>query len=434
MIIADDLTGAMDTGVKFVGAGVRILVFPYVDRRPAVLPDDVDVIVVNTMSRHDLPSEASRKVEEVMVWAAKQGIHFVYKKTDATLRGNTGAELEAVVRNHKLREIAFLPAFPQMGRTVRQGVCYVNGTPLKDTLFARDPFTPVSDSRIRAVLSEQTAIEIVECGNGSDAAVTAREETEPAGEANMGKEPKICVYDGETMADLDQVAAFLKSKRKVSCTAGCSAFAQAIRPYLGFPDEANQAEPFEEGTPILAVCGSINEITLRQVRYAGRKLGYELLTMTPQEKLVDGFLKINTERFRSNLNVLKQGGRVLIRAVEKQEDMDATDRLCEKLGMVPEQAHLVIADHIGKLTAQFVHAAPPCVLILLGGDTFSSVLKHLDVMELEMIGEVLPGVVDMWLISKKQKYRTITKSGALGEQDIFKKMESYMGKEQGDAD
>lgn len=50
-IIADDLTGALDTGTPFVDAGLSVAVAIDVDAIPEALLTGCNVVVVNTASR-----------------------------------------------------------------------------------------------------------------------------------------------------------------------------------------------------------------------------------------------------------------------------------------------------------------------------------------------------------------------------------------------
>ncbi len=74
------------------------------------------------------------------------------KKTDSTMRGNIGAELQAAISGSGRKKLLFVPALPQLGRTTRQGVVYIDGIPLEQTPFASDPFTPVCSSSLREII------------------------------------------------------------------------------------------------------------------------------------------------------------------------------------------------------------------------------------------------------------------------------------------
>ena len=88
LIIADDLTGAMDAAGPFAARGLPTWV--------AALPEDCDpsrfvratVVSVNTESRHLSPDEAARRVTEAWQQVGGEGFDIVVKKVDSTLRGN----------------------------------------------------------------------------------------------------------------------------------------------------------------------------------------------------------------------------------------------------------------------------------------------------------------------------------------------------------
>lgn len=65
------------------------------------------------------------------------------KKIDSTLRGNIGAEIEALMKACGITGAVVAPAFPQAGRTTVAGECWVNGVRITETEFASDPKTGI---------------------------------------------------------------------------------------------------------------------------------------------------------------------------------------------------------------------------------------------------------------------------------------------------
>ena len=114
LIIADDFTGALDTGVQFAarGAATRVVTDLAYDFTLA----DAEVLVMVAETRHLPPEEAYDVVYRTARNAREAGIPYIYKKTDSALRGNIGSELTAVMDAAGSDTIAFLPAFPKMGR------------------------------------------------------------------------------------------------------------------------------------------------------------------------------------------------------------------------------------------------------------------------------------------------------------------------------
>jgi len=91
-IIADDLTGAADTGVQLVRAGYRTAVY----FGPTEVLDDLDAVAFDTGSRTMPAGFAAKRVIEAA--HAARGSRIVYKKLDSTLRGNVAAELAAAMK------------------------------------------------------------------------------------------------------------------------------------------------------------------------------------------------------------------------------------------------------------------------------------------------------------------------------------------------
>src|SRR2546423_1816100 len=88
-IVADDLTGACDTGALFAGRGpVPVTVWPDAALR-------APVSVVDTESRALAPADAARRVTAVARTVTRTR---VFKKIASTLRGPIGAEGDALLR------------------------------------------------------------------------------------------------------------------------------------------------------------------------------------------------------------------------------------------------------------------------------------------------------------------------------------------------
>ena len=90
VLIADDLTGAADSGVQFVKKGFTTALL-----LGGGWPIDAEVLVVDTDSRGDPPEIARAKVHAAA--SSLPTVEFTYKKMDSTLRGNPGAELCAIM-------------------------------------------------------------------------------------------------------------------------------------------------------------------------------------------------------------------------------------------------------------------------------------------------------------------------------------------------
>lgn len=139
LLLADDLTGALEVGARFENSVVCL----HADCDPRVLVLDLE-------TRHLAQEEAAGRVRACCAAAHAE---VIYKKTDSTLRGNIGAELGALPEG----TIHYVPAYPAQGRTVMGGKLFVHGVPVQESAFANDPTQPVEDNDIRTVLARQGA-------------------------------------------------------------------------------------------------------------------------------------------------------------------------------------------------------------------------------------------------------------------------------------
>ncbi len=168
LAFADDLTGALEAGAHFAGQGLPALVT--VEQVTGSHP----VHVIDTESRHLPPPAAA----EALLQFAGADAPIVYKKTDSSLRGNIAAELTLLQDIFANRTVSYIPAYPALGRTVRDGHLFVNGIPVHRTEFATDLLNPVPDSSIQRLLTTLK---------------------------------HVAIYDGETQADVaNAVAAALR--------------------------------------------------------------------------------------------------------------------------------------------------------------------------------------------------------------------------------
>ena len=144
-IIADDLSSATDCGAQVVRSGLSVVV-PLGGYSPPAQARPTQVISVDTDSRSLSADRAYAKVRTAARQLVAEGWTDFYKSVDSTLRGNLGAEIEAVLEIVKPDCAVIAPAFPKYGRTTVNGVQYLHGRPLHETEFGSDP-TAVVDAR-----------------------------------------------------------------------------------------------------------------------------------------------------------------------------------------------------------------------------------------------------------------------------------------------
>jgi uncharacterized protein YgbK (DUF1537 family) len=266
-IVADDLTGACDTGTLFAGRGpVPVTLWP----RRAV---EAAVRVVDTESRARPAAEAAGRVAAV---AGRARVGSWFKKIDSTLRGPVGAEVNALLRATGTTTAIVCPAFPAQGRVVLDRVLLVGGVPVADTPIGRDPQFAGTASSVVEILRAQL-----------DRALAWI----PIDQLRAGLEPlsarvrrlagTTIVVDAETDGDLDALVEAALMVTPAPLLVGAAGLARALAARLGLL--AERAE-LPAGPRWLVVAGSRHPATRRQVREA-RAAGLTVLA-TP-ERAVD---------------------------------------------------------------------------------------------------------------------------------------------------
>ncbi|AJY45868.1 four-carbon acid sugar kinase family protein [Martelella endophytica] len=127
LIIADDLTGALDSSVAFAGPERSVLVARHADAIPDLLDRRPNVLAVNTASRECAPETAAKRMTAALAALPLNDVPVIMKKVDSRLKGNIAAEMAILQNALGSRRVIAAPAIPTMGRCVRGGLLSGNG-------------------------------------------------------------------------------------------------------------------------------------------------------------------------------------------------------------------------------------------------------------------------------------------------------------------
>ncbi|WP_321340222.1 four-carbon acid sugar kinase family protein [Breoghania sp.] len=149
LIIADDLTGALDSSVAFARHGFRVLCALSPERFSDALDKAPDVISVSTNSREIPEIEAVQRLEEILTGMRNDpGFRdaIIFKKIDSRLKGHVSAELKALTGESA--SLLVCPAIPRLGRLVKKGTVCGAGveTPIDVAKTAGCPPSAVPDA------------------------------------------------------------------------------------------------------------------------------------------------------------------------------------------------------------------------------------------------------------------------------------------------
>ena len=141
VVIADDITGAAELAGMACSCGLHTEMLTKMAPR---LPS-CDVLVMATDTRSMTEGDAVACTIATARQLAGYGCR-LFKKTDSALRGHIMAEIQALLSVTDYGSVVFIPANPSKNRIIRQGVYYVDGVPIDETDFSRDPEFPAFSS------------------------------------------------------------------------------------------------------------------------------------------------------------------------------------------------------------------------------------------------------------------------------------------------
>lgn len=415
VIIADDFTGALDTGVQFSKQGVKTLVTTDIGVDFSLIDPDIKVLSVDIESRHIDREQAYERVSRVSRAALDHGVRCVYKKTDSTLRGNIGCELAALLEESEEDALMFVPAFPKNHRTTVGGVQYVEGRPIAETGFARDPIDPVLFSRVDEIIASQSAVPtlsvpVEECE--SAAACRYREET-------------VVIFDARTDADLQRIGDALLKEGRLKAVAGCAGFAEMLPSLLGLKGEP--LPPRRCAGRVLVAAGSVNQVSLDQLA-AARAYGYSAITLTPEQKLsrgVDGETgRLDAARVISR--GLDRHGKMMVQAIESRADMELAQLFASKQGIPSDEIPLNVARSMGEVVKQVLDETDVKNLVVFGGDTLLAIMEAVGGRGIMPRNEITPGVVVSDVICDGYDLCVVTKAGGFGGTGVVETIDKYL--------
>ena len=369
-IVADDLTGAADTGVCFAEAGLATVIA----LSGATIPD-ADVVVLTTESRDLSASDAARAVTEaVRRLTAGEGEHseghskshcvWFYKKMDSALRGHPRDELLAAMDAVGATRALVAPAFPAEGRTTVSGRQHIDGVPLElsqigapDTvsdlvaLFETDHGPPVRLLDLATLRGKPDALERL-----------------------LHDAPGIVVADAETDGDLMRLAATADCIRlRLFC--GTAGLARQLAHSLPLTQRAHpHLDAVRRTGPILVVAGSRHEATARQIEVL-HESGVPIVR--PEQSLIDDPEMAADDTVAQVAAHLAAGRSTVVTT----------------LGLAPSAGggH-VVARRLAQIVAASEVSSQIGGLVLTGGDVAAAVSTVLGATALWLSGEISSGM------------------------------------------
>jgi D-threonate/D-erythronate kinase len=227
-LMADDLTGALDTAAEFTGLFGPVPVY-WAEGIPANLPQSA---AWDAATRELSEPAAVATVRELARHLEPGSI--AYKKVDSLMRGHAVAELAACFGSGFWRHCVVAPAFPYQLRITHER---------RQLVRHGADWVPVSGDLVAGLQALGLSARAGEC----------------TGELTRG----ISVFDAQTQEDLDRIADFARSAEGRVLWCGSGGLAHAL---------SRESPPLTSTVlvpPVLGLFGSDHVITARQLTACG---------------------------------------------------------------------------------------------------------------------------------------------------------------------
>lgn len=415
MVIADDFTGALDTGIQFVKHGISTQVYTTKNFRDIKkIEPDTEVLIIDAESRLMLKEEAYRTVKEIAGWARELGVEIIFKKTDSALRGNIGSELQAVLDIGMQKTLYFIPGYPEINRITRNGVHYISGKCLEESVFAQDPYEPVTHSYIPDIIKDESDVSVT-CVNNKESIEQCIKQT-----------PGIVICDIDCREDINNRIDELIQKKQMQLVAGCAALAESIATKLTF--EHSKKLEHRKTVGMLVACGSLNKITEQQLDYAQRA-GFTRRHLTLRQKLDKEYYSTpEGKKFLKEMAALCcQNKKVIIDSFDQGEDKET---YVKEHHITKEIMRSLIPNAYGKIVDELAKNRMDFTVLLTGGETLMGYMKVIGCTQIKPICEIEQGTVVSILENDGFSQQIISKSGGFGSEDVLCKIAKKILKEE----
>lgn len=417
--IADDFTGASDAASFLAEGGLSVQLLNGVPGEAAGAgvksPEEGPQAVVIALKSRTAPvgeavDESLRAADFLLKRGVRQ-IYFKYCSTfDSTAEGNIGPVADALMERMGAPFSVLCPSLPVNGRTVRDGILYVNGVPLAESPMKDHPLTPMRESDLTKLMTPQSRF--------PSHVVTGEELS--GGVPSVPEGPCYLVPDYENDEDGKRIA---EAFGDLPLLTGGSGLLKFLAARLKRETGGSACVP-SDGTPGRAVllAGSCSAATLAQIdRYL--KDGHPGVRIDPA-RVLDG-TQTAEEIFAYVKKHTTDTESVLVYSSDRPEKVREIQAAgAEKVSAALEGLTAEIAVRAVKEGFRRIISA--------GGETSGAVTKALGYDAFWTGGSVAPGVPVMTPVNEPG-VRLVLKSGNFGQEDFFSRALRATGTEDDEA-
>ena len=382
LAIADDFSGAYDIAMQLEKYGITTLL----SKETSNNLKDEKAYIFNSNTRNSTPDITYSKIKEFLISRDNSRYDIYYYKIDSMLRGNFCFGIKAIEESIHFDLIAINPSYPELNRTIQNGVVLYQNKPINTTDVLFDPGSPVIESSIENMLKRFFP-------NNSQH-IYLDELRDP--DTKIGNSNKIISCDSVTDDDLDiMLHKCMKNKIRILWVGSIGLIQALLRKKI-------------KQKPTLTIMGSVCEMTRTQTHYAlehNIKVIFIDISLFMQEK--------NDEIYvQKALNYIQQEKDVLIcTAIKEDHIMAITDKInksnvLNRINQILIQTSIKIIDR-GNVDRIFI----------TGGDTASCFFEMKFGQYPHFIKEIAPSIPLTKIKNQEGKiYKIAFKSGHVGDE------------------
>ena len=425
IIIADDLTGAADTGLQFAKKGLATLVlssYTHIKMSTQDFPEEVfesvPVLVINTGSRGFMAKKAYKAVQDVFKFIKKRAL--IYKKVDSTLRGNIGSEIDAVMDITGKELAVFSAAYSKFKRYTIGGIHQLGYIPLSSTEFSKDPINPIKVSNIMEIIGKESkkkvaVIDQTYVAKGHDVLFRKIIDAKANGS-------RIIACDAACEKDLQEIGLAALQIKPLPIFSGSAGLAEALANILVRAENYRKKirkNNYPNGA-FLIVSGSKSEVNEKQLNYLQSFDNVGIFNFSVDAVASREYEQVERIEWavESILELLRNKKIIIIQR----------DGKTFMSGKFQKQLSMKIVRTLGLITRLVMEKGQSKIkcIILSGGDTAEAVIKSLGSYGMWIDAEVRNGIPFGFLYQGPYDgFPVITKAGAFGEENTLRICTEY---------
>ncbi len=423
-VVADDLTGATTTGVLLARSQARTAVFFNVEAAVnAESVEQLDVVIISSNSRPLPANEAYEKVKEATGALQQMGVTYFQKRTDTTMRGGIGVEIDAMLDQLSPDTVAVVvPAMPQSRRILVGGYSVIDGVALINTPVARDVRTPVKENYIPRLIAGQTRRQVglvtLDHVLGGDSAIKEALAQQRASGCS------VIVVDAITLEDVENIAqaCIALNWNVVSVDPGPFTSKLAYhRSLIGLEKPNIPPKADEKGRTVLIAAGSATPVTKKQMEVLCEDPRHARISVDPVALIEGGDVALAevSEAVRRAAGLLQLGEpprAILFETALHGGILNLTEEDNKRhyaMGMSADRINAGLGMMIARVLEE-VGREKIAGLYTTGGDTMVNVCRQLGVECIEVIDYVIPQTDIGRLVGSYEGLPIVGKGGLTG--------------------